>query len=116
MTSCSTSLPSAPPVELNPRVVLQPPLSRCGHGPGLILIRPSHFAECQEKNKSLDPEPLQKWAEESYAIVQISLDEESSGDKDCVLDAVKTVTECLNSLRECDKKDQFGLLGMHSTP
>ncbi|GFF55557.1 hypothetical protein CNMCM6069_009599 [Aspergillus lentulus] len=110
MASSSTSLPSAPRVDLHPRVVLQPPLSRCGHGPGLILIRPSHFAECQEKNKSLDPEPLQKWAEESYAIVQISLDAESSGDKDCVLDAVKTAIESLDSLRECDKKDQFGLL------
>ncbi|RHZ62584.1 uncharacterized protein CDV56_109072 [Aspergillus thermomutatus] len=110
MTSCSTSLPYAPRVELDPRVVLQPPLSRCGHGPGLILIRPSHFAECQEKNKSLDPEPLQKWAEESYAIVQISVDAESSGDEACVLDFVKTAIERLISLPECDKKDQFGLL------
>ncbi|RHZ54485.1 hypothetical protein CDV55_104306 [Aspergillus turcosus] len=110
MTSSSTSLPSAPRVELNPRVVLQPPLSRCGHGPGLILIRPSHFAECQEKNKSLDPEPLQKWAEESYAVVQISLDTQSSADTTCVFELVKTAIGRLNSLRECDKNDQFGLL------
>ncbi|KAF7163082.1 hypothetical protein CNMCM5623_008102 [Aspergillus felis] len=110
MTSSSTSLPSAPRVELKPRVVLQPPLSRCGRGPGLILIRPSHFAECQERNESLDPEPLQKWAEESYAIVQISLDAESSGDEGCVLDLVKTAIDSLSSLRECDKNDQFGLL------
>jgi carboxymethylenebutenolidase len=114
MTSSSTSLPSAPRVELNPRVVLQPPLSRCGHGPGLILIRPSHFAKCQEENQSLDPEPLQKWAEESCAIVQISLDVEASGDKGRVLDLVKTAIESLNSLQECDRKDQFGLLGMNS--
>lgn len=114
MASSSTSLPSAPRVDRHPRVVLQPPLSRYGHGPGLILIRPSHFAECQQVNKTLDPEPLQKWAEESYAVVQISLDAESSGDKDCVLDAAKTAIESLSSLRECDKEDQFGLLGMHS--
>jgi carboxymethylenebutenolidase len=79
----------------------------------LILIRPSHFAECQEKNNSLDPEPLQKWAEESYAIVQISLDRESSGDTACVFDLVVAALDSLNSLPECDNKSPFGLLGMH---
>ncbi|EAW07012.1 uncharacterized protein ACLA_087150 [Aspergillus clavatus NRRL 1] len=110
MTSDSTSLPSAARVVLKPSVLLQPPLSRCGHGPGLILIRPGHFAECQQKNKSLDPEPLQKWAEESYAVAQISLDAQTSGDSTYVLDLVKTASEALASLPECDGKDQFGLL------
>jgi carboxymethylenebutenolidase len=61
----------------------------------------------------LDPEPLQKWAEESYAVVQISLDAQSSADTKSVFDLVKTALYRLNTLRENDTKDRFGLLGMH---
>ncbi|KAL4895357.1 hypothetical protein BDV59DRAFT_191839 [Aspergillus ambiguus] len=106
----STALPNAPVVDLGRNVILQPPLSRCGHGPGLIIIRPSDFAACQHKNTSLDPEPLQKWAEESYAVVQVTLDAEVSGDEAHVLNLVKTGMEGLVAREECNKKESFGLL------
>ncbi|KAB8256311.1 hypothetical protein BDV32DRAFT_141284 [Aspergillus pseudonomiae] len=94
------ALPSAPPVSLGQNIVLQPPLSRCGRGPGLIIIRPSGYAGCQAKNTSLDPEPVQKWAEESYAVVQITLDHEASADESGVSALVKRGIEAFESSDE----------------
>ena len=107
----AASLPSAPVIHLGANIVLQPPLSRCGRGPGLIILRPSGFADYQQRNDSLDPEPLQKWAEESYVVVQISLDSQSSGDKARVARLVTAGIDALVSLAECETKDRFGLLG-----
>lgn len=104
-------LPFAPVINLGADIVLQPPLSRCGRGPGLIILRPSSFADCQQRNDSLDPEPLQKWAEESYAVVQISLDSQLSGDKTRVSGLVTAGIDALVSLAEYETKDKFGLLG-----
>ncbi|GAB1207178.1 hypothetical protein APSETT445_005890 [Aspergillus pseudonomiae] len=104
------ALPSAPPVSLGQNIVLQPPLSRCGRGPGLIIIRPSGYAGCQAKNTSLDPEPVQKWAEESYAVVQITLDHEASADESGVSALVKRGIEAFESSDECEKGDRFATL------
>lgn len=54
-------LPSAPSVTLSPNATLQPPLSRLGHGPGLILL--TAFENESFENDTLDPEPSKKWAE-----------------------------------------------------
>ncbi|CAG8412075.1 unnamed protein product [Penicillium salamii] len=56
-------------------LTIQPPLSRCGQGPALIIVRPSCYATCQQHNNSLDPEPLKKWAEESFTVAQLTLDQ-----------------------------------------
>ncbi|PWY94629.1 carboxymethylenebutenolidase [Aspergillus sclerotioniger CBS 115572] len=110
MASDSTPLPSAPRVDISPNIVLQPPLSRCGKGPGLIIIRPDNVAKYQDKNTSLDPEPLQKWAEESYAVVQITLDQPACFTPSAGFDTFKAAVEALTALEECTNKDKFGLL------
>lgn len=110
--SDSTPLPSAPAVAVSPGIILQPPLSRCGRGPGLVLVRAASHAESQANNHSLDPEPVQKWAEESFAIAQITFDSESSGSPSSVFDLLRDAVQALTSLTECDKKDSFGLLGL----
>ncbi|KAJ1704840.1 LEA domain protein [Aspergillus flavus] len=102
-------LPSASPVSLGQNILLQPPLSRCGRGPGLIIIRPYSYAECQAKNTSLDPEPVQKWAEESYAVVQITLEHEMSADGGGVLGLVERGIAAFESSNECEK-DRFAML------
>ncbi|KAL4798385.1 hypothetical protein BDV19DRAFT_21183 [Aspergillus venezuelensis] len=109
------SLPCAPLVQVRDNVVLQPPLSRCGKGPGLVLIRPAAYAEYQANNDTLDPEPIQKWAEESFAVAQVSLDAEASKDEASLSDLVGAATETLGSLAECHKKDRFGVLVYGST-
>ncbi|KAF3040610.1 hypothetical protein E8E11_001869 [Didymella keratinophila] len=58
------------PQQISPHLILQPPLSRRGNGPGLILIL-DHYAQIEESEKHLDPPPLQKWAEEGFAVVQL---------------------------------------------
>lgn len=50
----------------------QAPLSRCGTGPGLIIIV-ADDVDLRPHSKTLDPPPLEKWAEESYAVCQIRL-------------------------------------------
>lgn len=110
--SDSTSLPSAPAMEITAGVILQPPLSRCGRGPGLVLVRAASHAEPQANNHTLDPEPLQKWAEESFAVAQITFDSESSASATSVFDLLREASQALASLTECDKKDSFGLLGL----
>ena len=53
-----------------------------------------------------------KWAEESYAVVQITLDPQSSGIQERVSDMLATGINGLVSLAECENKHKLGLLGM----
>lgn len=106
------SLPSAPLIDLGQNVVLQPPLSRCGCGPGLVILRPGGYAQCQRQNDSLDPEPLQKWAEESYTVAQITLNGTECADKGFVLERVNNALRTLRSQPQCSSDESFGFLGM----
>ncbi|KAI9039840.1 uncharacterized protein KD926_009059 [Aspergillus affinis] len=99
-----TSFP--PANSLGPDMTLQPPLSRCGKGPGLVLLRPQSHASCADQNTGLDPAPLQKWAEESYAVVQVTIDRENESP----LERVTRALDELRSLPECDDKHKFALL------
>ena len=105
--SNSSYLPNAQTVNLEHGLILQPPLSRCGYGPGLIILRPNKLADCQDRNDSLDPEPLIKWAEESYTAVQVTVDEQSH-----TSELVEVGINILLSRDECQPKDKFALLGM----
>jgi carboxymethylenebutenolidase len=63
-------LPSAPIIQVTPSVTIQPPLSRAGKGPGLIILVDQESAT-KASTESIDPPPLQKWAEESFVVGQI---------------------------------------------
>jgi len=96
------SLPSAKPTKLAANVTLQPPLSRRGHGPGLILLVPAFG---RTKTETLDPQPILKWAEEGYAVVEVV----TSGNAN-ISEAVVSGVEALTKLPECSDKDKFGLV------
>ena len=98
--------------DLGQHLVLQPPLSRCGYGPGLIILEPGQYCQYQKKNDSLDPDPLKKWAEESFNVVQITLETSLCGVSDYVLENVSRGVHALRSQAQCTPKDRFGLLGM----
>ena len=104
-------LPSAPLQTLSetPSIVLQPPLTRRGTGPGLIIILPPSLAfQPNPKGKPLDPEPVQKWAEEGFAVVGITATEtELEG-------AMAIAVKGLERLEEVDIKDKIAVLGMPS--
>lgn len=74
ITPLSPSTPPSYPAprKISPHLTLQPPLSRRGRGPGLILVL-DHYARIGKSDKHLDPPPLQKWAEEGFAVAQVSM-------------------------------------------
>lgn len=97
-------LPSAKPFQVSESITIQPPLSRRGHGPGLILLVPAGL-DLNGHSKTLDPPPLQKWAEEGYAVAQITLAE--GGELKARLDEA---LEALKELKECDADEKMGLI------
>jgi carboxymethylenebutenolidase len=103
-------LPSAKPTQLGPNVVLQPPLSRRGKGPALLIITPSEYRgrDAKDLHKTLDPEPLQKWAEEGFAVVDVKV----GSNFQTFLDACETGIEALKALPECTFDGKLGAIGM----
>lgn len=106
-------LPNAPRAALAPNVSLQPPLSRRGNGPGLIVIDPGYdlpdFPSAEPPSTTLDPAPQYKWAEEGYAVVRIMI-RKDAGEGDLDLDsALKGGLVALKALSECDS-DKFALI------
>ncbi|KAG6833617.1 hypothetical protein H0H87_004244 [Tephrocybe sp. NHM501043] len=103
-------LPSAPLVVIGEAELLQPPLTRRGTGPGIVLVLP-HFDDldiCNGVVKPLDPEPIQKWAEEGFAVAAISsnaLDLNWSFEQ-----SFKKCVEALLGLKELDTRDKFAVV------
>lgn len=98
---------SAPDVPVD----FQPPLSWCERGPGLIILRPSSYADYEQRNSSLDPQPLQKWAEESYAVIQVVLDSALSANKASVTELVRFgIDNLVMMFGEQNKNYNIGLL------
>lgn len=70
-SSSNTPLSLPPqPQTISPNLKLQAPLSRCGKGPGLVLVV-DYQSYIEKQEGFLDPPPLQKWAEEGFAVVQV---------------------------------------------
>ncbi|KAF9076575.1 hypothetical protein BDP27DRAFT_1313561 [Rhodocollybia butyracea] len=100
------ALPSAPRITLSNNVYLQPPLTRRGTGPGMIAFLPpsSAFNINTDLEKTLDPEPIQKWAEEGFAVVGVT-----SGGGWSIEEALTKGIEALLALKELDTKDKFAV-------
>lgn len=104
------ALPSAPVVTLGANASLQPPLSRRGHGPGVIVVDAGLPDSTVEK--SLDPAPQKKWAEEGYAVVRVTFPKDGAGDGAWdVESALDKAADALVELDTCDTKDKFALVG-----
>ncbi|KAJ7229019.1 NTF2-like protein [Mycena pura] len=101
------ALPSAPAINLAAGVILQPPLTRRGAGPGLIALLPPdstlNLSNKSGDDKPLDPVPVQKWAEEGFAVVGITTGPGS------VQENLKTAVDGLLSLKELDTRDKFAV-------
>jgi carboxymethylenebutenolidase len=100
------SLPSAKSVVLGPGITLQPPLSRLGKGPGIILLVPTTSSETILALDCLSP--LQKWAEEGFAVVEIQpASVEASGSLD---KSIRLASDALSRCLSCEW-DKVGLIG-----
>jgi carboxymethylenebutenolidase len=83
------------PQVISPHITLQAPLSRRGKGPGLVLVL-DHYALIEKSEKHLDPPPLQKWAEEGFAVVQLLVPGKVEDGGEFPLE------KCLNVLKGCE--------------
>ncbi|KAG6889043.1 hypothetical protein C0995_004326 [Termitomyces sp. Mi166 len=102
------SLPSAPLLLISETEVVQPPLTRRGTGPGIILVLP-HFKDLnirKEGAKPLDPEPVQKWAEEGFAVAAITPNSSDWFFKS----SLKRSIDALLGLKELDTRDKFAVI------
>jgi carboxymethylenebutenolidase len=95
-----------PSIKISPHLELQPPLSRRGIGPGLILVL-DHYALLEQSEKHLDPPPLTKWAEEGFAVAQILVPGKTEDGGEFPLEKA---IEALKDLKECDVEGGFGMI------
>ncbi|KAH8814788.1 hypothetical protein DL96DRAFT_1698614 [Flagelloscypha sp. PMI_526] len=99
-------LPSAIPVPIpgsGDQAILQAPLSRKGTGPGLILFLPEGDVGKSSSPTTLDPPPIQKWAEEGFAVLALSPG----------LASLDSPLAGLKSLESLDNKEKFAVIGMY---
>lgn len=105
-------LPTADLVKVDDHISLLPPLSRRGHGPGLILILPQDtpsYAEGGVVCENGIPPPLLKWAEEGFAVVEIR--EGAFTTTAAVQEVFAEATAALESCEPCSDEDGIGLIG-----
>lgn len=100
-------LPSAKPYKVSEGIQIQPPLIRRGHGPGLVILIPESI-DTKFHEKTLDPPPLQKWAEEGWAVAEIKVFNDHSSFQDRLNGALAA----LQKLDACDSVEKTGLIGM----
>ncbi|KAF8911887.1 hypothetical protein CPB85DRAFT_1302927 [Mucidula mucida] len=105
------ALPEAPLVRLSPNAVLQPPRTRRGTGPGMIVILPPSSAvkPSTRAEKPLDPEPVLKCAEEGFAVVGVTPFSEGWS----ISEAISQGVDALLDLQELDTKDKFAVTVYH---
>lgn len=115
------ALPSAKPIRLSANVTLQPPLSRRGSGPALIIfLAADYISQKENSSKTLDPEPIQKWAEEGFCVVEVksgSNEAPTLGSADGGLwrpdQVIQKSVMALNACEEFDKT-AIGAVGEHT--
>ena len=108
ITQPPNPLPAPQLREIRPGVSLLPPLSRRGHGPGLVVLTPT--SENLLEIKDGVPSVLIKWAEEGYTVVQID------GSTFATVDSGNALSEALEAMRQCEQYDEgkIGLVGKAS--
>ncbi|ORY56970.1 carboxymethylenebutenolidase, partial [Pseudomassariella vexata] len=101
-------LPSAKPERLTPTLTIHAPLSRHGNGPGIVIVTLRNSARETCHNETLDPEPLQKWAEEGFTVARLELAEGTSNLR--IRDELGEATEALTMHEKCTNQSAYGLI------
>lgn len=94
-------LPTADLVKLSHHVSLLPPLSRKGHGPGLIIVLPEGAPQYTQGGVLCEdgiPPPLLKWAEEGFAVVEVREEELTTSRTE-----TEVMGEAIAALMGCEK-------------
>ncbi|OTB17193.1 hypothetical protein K445DRAFT_316686 [Daldinia sp. EC12] len=85
-------------------LTIQAPLSRRGHGPGLLLLLSAEL-NLRKHEKTLDPPPLYKWAEEGFAVAQLR-----TTNPDAILSGIRSALSVLLELPSCDQAEKIGII------
>lgn len=96
-------LPQTQLTELQSGVSLLAPLSRRGHGPGIILLTANSTDQLSIREGV--PSASVKWAEEGFAVVEIQATALAAGTA-----VLKTAFSALKECEKCDKTDKIGLV------
>ncbi|KAH8886563.1 hypothetical protein GQ53DRAFT_727560 [Thozetella sp. PMI_491] len=104
ITKPAPPLPTAELKELGSGLSLLPPLTRRGHGPGIILL----VADTNDQMTISEgvPSHLVKWAEEGYTVVEIQLKALKTG----AAAALSTAADALSGHEKCQPKEKIGLV------
>ena len=112
ITQAPAPLPSAKLQVLKPGLSLQPPLTRLGTGPGLILITTPEVYDEKLLQRDDAPTAVLKWAEEGYAVFQIAAEAVETSEIGAVL---KKAFDAFEQCDACQPKDKVGLVCESST-
>lgn len=107
------TFPTSKPQTLSPTLTIHAPLTHRGHGPGIVLITDASTTNGATNgdathHETLDPAPLQKWAEEGFVVAELRLS--SSSD---LHDQVRIATEALAKHEKCSSKSRFAAVVYH---
>lgn len=106
-------VPPQKPEEIAKGITLLRPLSRKGHGPGLIILAPPSPPSPQDNNNPTTsskeiqngiPSLRMKWAEEGYCVAQIQPHASSSSS------ALQIAVQALQACAECEPKEKMGII------
>ncbi|OAA79814.1 LEA domain protein [Akanthomyces lecanii RCEF 1005] len=105
-------LPSAPLQKLQTGISLQPPLTRRGLGPGLLILTTADEYDEDGTHRDDAPTPVLKWAEEGYTVVQTSAAAIGSSSAEQIL---SLAMEALQGCDACQPKDKVGVVSYSSS-
>ncbi|KIW28046.1 uncharacterized protein PV07_07734 [Cladophialophora immunda] len=107
------SLPTAELVKVSDHISLLSPLSRKGHGPGLILVLPAGAPRYRDGGVVCEdgiPPPLLKWAEEGFAVAEIRGEELTQGSSTATTQILTKALAALEACEKCDFNDGVGMV------
>lgn len=107
-------VPPQKPEEIAQGITLLRPLSRKGHGPGLIILAPPPAQDNNNPTTSSKeiqngiPSLRMKWAEEGYCVAQIQPHASSSSASSS--SALQRAVQALQACAECEPKEKMGII------
>lgn len=100
-------LPSAQLQKLQTGICLQPPLTRRGSGPGLIILATADEYDEEVTHRDDAPTLVLKWAEEGYTVVQISAAAIASSSAEQIF---SLAMDALQGCDACEPEDKVGMV------
>ncbi|KAI1392634.1 uncharacterized protein F4822DRAFT_136043 [Hypoxylon trugodes] len=92
--------------ELNSSFKITDAASRRGHGPGLLLLIDGDL-DLRKHDKTLDPPPSLKWAEEGFAVAEVKV---FNSQIDRLCDVLTTTLIHLSASPSCDQIQKIGII------